>query len=748
MRGCVAWDTSYMSTIGIEGVEASILGLMRSIGVVESVLTGKGGARWRNGSRSWQGWLRERDPDENWIAPANIVWRAQDEHEISGPGVSEDIGKKPKRNLLLRVHPSAFFAVWNEIVKVAKIQRPQIMVEDLRFEVGSIEVTGPGSTEALVGALHPLVDQHAALNEARDVAHESMTDADNSDPIQEDWEDIESPSKVWSKLVSLTNPSSLPANALLAFNITDPRLRHPPRTVAIPTPEEAMNKTLVPILGSWPPDQSQQQADIYDRSKRLTASRLLASQKAINRRKGLASPGQYPTASPKDPKIPILLLASRPSSNGSTQGSWTLLLPWDCVLPVWYSLMHYPLSTGDNPRFGCLEEKQQIAFEQGETWFPGDFPGTKAGWSWEMREREYAKREWDRKPKGRRIEFASIDLGEGRKGEIGQGWACDWDRLVLGKEAADACDAARDAALHRAAEDAGLASQPTEKFNHSIASTKTSKAQSTAPMSPSSTKEPPAPPPNLQHFPASLLSSLTSPIPPTALTPIHINPLSTSHPARNARIYRLPTTSPALLERWRALASPPINHHYKQIQLHSTYPKRSGTRRKSSLPAHVRAQALAASLLQPPPTPSSDPSQNPPPKPNDPTYPPVPDEKDLIGFVTSARYHLGAGRCEAIGNVLVARALNLDIKPKETVDPNLEDAEAVGQIGGNDVMSLPRDTGMVRGGKQQGAKDRVDERSERGRDAKPAKRVKGGLCIIRESGQALGRLARWEFASC
>ena len=39
-RGCVVWDTSYMSTIGTEGVEASLVSMLRGLGVEEDMLGG------------------------------------------------------------------------------------------------------------------------------------------------------------------------------------------------------------------------------------------------------------------------------------------------------------------------------------------------------------------------------------------------------------------------------------------------------------------------------------------------------------------------------------------------------------------------------------------------------------------------------------------------------------------------------------------------------------------------------------
>ncbi len=650
MRGCVAWDTSYMSTIGVEGVGASLLGLLRSVGVEEKMLVGKGGAKWRRGTRVWEAWIRERDGEKRWIAPVLVVWcldelatedgsgptqekdaaLADDAKTANGGGPESGVDqddvvmkeitdtpkraanqqqKKPKRKLLLRVHPSAFLQVWNEILKVAKIQRPPAMVEDLRFEIGSIEVTGPGSTEALIGVLHPVQ------------ATQLVTETTAETRPDNDWVDIETPDKVWPKLTAVTNPACLPANAMLSFSVSDPRLHHPPRTVQLPN-SSTTNDALTRLLSSWPPDHTQKSPEIFDRTRRLTSSRLLASQKAINRRKGEALPGAYPDPSPKDPKIPVLLVASR-SSTISGQGTWALLLPWGCVLPVWCSLMHYPLSSGGNPRFGGLQEKSQISFEQGVPWFPGDYPGTRAGFEWEFMEREKNKQKWEKRPKGRRVEYDSVDLGHGKKGEIGMGWACDWERLFQGPPPSS--------------QDADNTQKPTSADNEeATANSCPSRASPTKPGDLSTN-----PPLAIHHLPTP--SAYPEPIPPTALAPIHLTLLTTGHPTRPARIYRLPTTNLALRGRWLALSQTPRpgKHRNAQASLFKPSPK--------DAPARIRSQQLAARLLTP------GPATNDLPKPGEKEYPPVPEEVDLIGFVTTGNYNLGDGRCECIGNVAVAK---------------------------------------------------------------------------------------------
>lgn len=703
-----------MGTIGLEGVEASLLGLLRGIGVEESMLYGKREAKWRRGTRGWDGWIRGRDGERLWISRVGIAWcfdawcaedeerageerpvdeekeakqkagfesqsgdRERNEVDSEGKDGAKKENKKPRRKILIRVHPSAFLQTWNEVLKVAKIQRPQVMVEDLRFEIGSIEIVGPGCTEALIGSLHPLRTTEPATRE------------DAKGGLEDDWEDLGSAEEVWPQLAAVTNPACLPTHAMLGFNISDPRLHYPPRTVPQRSSETAANDKLLELLSSWPPDQTQATPDMFDRTKRLTASRQLASQKAINRRKGDALPGAYPDPSPKDPKIPVLLLASRPHTHGG-QGTWTLLLPWDCVLPIWYSLMHYPLSTGGNPRFGGLEEKMQVSFEQGVPWFPGDYPGTKAGYQWELLERERKKREWERRPKGKRTEWDSLNLGEGRKGEIGLGWACDWDRLFQGPPSpagTEAADQNPSAGQEKAAKQAAKSAPPRPQDQQPE-------------QAPNETTYPPL---NIHHLPNPL--STNPAFPQTALSPVHITLITTGHPTRNARIYRLPTNKPEQRAKWLALANPPKPPKGTRYS-HPPPPL------NDNLPQHVRvAQALAARLLNGSNVASSSSSSSEKttttllPKPGEKEYPLVPDELDLIGFVTTGNFNLGEGRCEAIGNVAVARVL------------------------------VAKDHDEKGKGKEERKKEKKESDGER------------NLCIVREAGQALGRLGRWRFCA-
>lgn len=625
-RGAMAWDASYMSCISLEGSERSVQGVLKGLnvgGASDSTAPwGPKGQKWRSGTRVWQGWLYERDmfPSKP-IAPATVIWRAEgsrgNQTDTREPDVSgKPATRKDRRQVLIRVHPSAFLQLWEQVMRLAKVQKPQVVAEDLRFEIGSIEITGPGSTEALISALR-------------------VASMDGEDGEQG------SVKTTWAALSNVTNPAVLPANAMLAFDITDPRLHHPPRTLDIDPEEDPTN--LYQILTEWPCDTHQEYPGLFDRKRRLAASRALPSQKAINRRKGLADPGSYPEPLAQDPRIPVLVYpTSDPiqgkKSNRGKQASWTVLLPWKAVLPVWQSLMYYPLSTGGQVRLGGLQERRQVAFESGSAWFPGDFPGTSAGKAWEVIESAKRKKEWERRPKGKRTEWSSVSLGQGRTGEIGDGCACDWEFLAT-----------------------KLSSTQTGQDGDSEVKTL---------FQMSST------------FVRSLLEGRKPAALPTVDTSFGLATVRIVLPLRGvpspcARIYRLPVDeSPqGLRSQWLALDSSQSRGNGKADKDNRIGKPRSARGESES----AMQQKLAADLLRAPEGGASK---------TEAEHPEVPGEEDLIGFVTTGEFCLTEGKGVAIGSVLIGKVMD----------------------------------GRITGG---------DMRTNR-------------LCIVRNAGETVGRLAEWE----
>jgi len=629
IRGAVAWDTSYISTIGLEGPEKSIEGILKALGVGvaadKDVMWKSQSSKWMKGLRSLETILYER---EGWpircIGPASIIWNTP---STDAGGESTDLSHatskaKPKRKVFMRISPAGFLQLWEEVIRLARVQKPSVTVEDLRFEIGSIEITGPNATEVLVGTLWPTKHQTSGDPSANTVGN------------------------LWRTLASIANPSTLPASAIVAFECSDPRLHHPPRTVKIQNDAVSFQKCLE-VVAKWPLDDSSSPASIFDRNVRLKASRSLPSQKSINRRKGAAAPGEYPDSMPMDPSIPLLMFNTR--SQGSNQGSWTVLLPWKCVLPVWSCLMYYPLSCGGNPRFAGLLERRQISFESGAPWFPGDYPGTKAGNEWEQREAGERKTQWEKKPKGRRIEYEKLDLGQNRKGEVGRGWMCDWERLgeLIERPAS-------------AASPQSTVEEESSKPNSEMQSLgQTQKA------------------PGFYHLPRSFAQPAMTD---ESYLELHSQPLVTVRlrmitqgvPKTCARIYRLPTADPLLRQEWVSLRSTTQSKPHRKAPAY---------KKPGSAASNAEYRSYLAAKIEDPEVDSL--------KPGSANYPIVPDAVDLIGFVTSGNFNLAEGLGTGIGSIALSRVLE-----------------------------------RVHGA------DRSEQQ----------------LCIVRDAGQDIGRLARWELA--
>lgn len=598
-RGAVCWDTSYMSTIGLYGTGGSIENVLKTVKVGDWTTKGK---KWRRGTRKWDGWICA--PEGPAIAPVSLIWcveNAKGELPTTTKGKEDE-----RRKVFMRVHPSAFLQVWNQLLSLCKSQSPPVALEDLRFEIGSIEITGPGATEALRSALKPV--------------NTPASDSTAALPAEE----------TWASLLPHALPGTLPLGALFAFEISDPRLRYPPRTMTFPSSNNpSAEESLAQLLSTWPPDKTQTPASIFSRPARLSAVRQLPSQKAINRRKSLAAPGDYPARKETDPRIPVMVLASR--NSGASYGSYSLLLPWQCVLPVWYALVHYPLSTGVQPRFGGVDEMRQVAFEAGQGWFPGDFPGTQAGWEWELKERASREKAWRARPKGKRVEWDSLDLGEGRKGEVGVGWACDWAFLIHGPEDTSEKEAGNDTATQSQKEEGGeekttddkdaIASSCRPNMSH-LTSSSASALLATKSGVPKRT------------FPTSDKVTIPSSPSPSAsatensLATVRLSLLARGTPSTCARIYRLPISQPPLREKWLRLLR---QERYPRKQVDD----------EPDVPGDNSIGASAAATLA------------------------VPPEEDLIGFVTSGNFNLSLGKGTGIGCILLHRVEPLSDKERK-----------------------------------------------------------------------------------
>lgn len=643
-RGAVVWDTSYMSTIGLYGNPIGLERVLRRLGVASDACWNSSGSKWRAGSRSWSGLLsRDRGDQRCPLCPATILWNP----EGAEPKLSQG-QEGGQRQLFLRIHPAAFLQLFDELVRLTKMENPRLYVEDLRFQIGSIEITGPASTETLLSVLHPYSTSEIPLQK-----HASL----------------------FQSLNGLTNPAVLTSDAILHFSVVDPRLRYPPRRVEFSDDDEAQIK-LLEMIARWPAEDGLGPSAIFDRDARHKASSL-PSQKSIDRRKRAAAAGSYLAPTVADPPIPITLMAQRSGSSSQNQGKWIMLAPWGCILPLWHSIVHCPLVSGLNPRFGGLQEVMQVAFERGLAWFPADYLGTDAGADWELEQRRRRRRLWERRPKSKRIEWSTVDLGAGRKGELGDGFACDFE-LLFGLAKAD---------------DAAVEDQDSSDETES----KEDAGSETAENSGTNVDDESSRPPSLKLLnlvPKTTLDALlssrepASSVPPWAIFQVRIRLVGRGVVRPCARVYRLPEDrEPAagegsslpgdLGQQW--LDEGGVSSAGRG-SLSATRRTRAGGGRATtgvSGPQQLARELLAPPTAYPVPAANQERMQG---------HPLVPGPEHLIGFVTTGSFCLVEGGGAAVGSLALEKVL-----------PDLRRA-----------------------------------------------RTQAQLCVVRNAGEGVGWLARWE----
>ncbi|QIX01197.1 hypothetical protein AMS68_006714 [Peltaster fructicola] len=587
-RGTIAFDMSYMSTICLRGRYTSLLGALQMLDSDASMSQLRYSRRWAwlRGEIAITTDLYHRDAPNALIAPVTVIWCPSKELSESTSSVDLDA---LKGCLLLRVHPSAFFELWEELLRVSKTVKPAINVEDLRYELGSIELIGPAATEALLAVLKPCSDD---------------------DKI------------VLSQIDGLSNTALLPAGTVFDMEMQDPRLCQKSRKSG-----HALQPLIIQSASDAHRSIAARSGALFDRHKRVLATSSLPSQKAINRRRSEAPVDKDPPSKEKDPRIPVLLYTATSSRSAKPLNQWTLLLPWKCVLPVWYSLIYTPLSTGLQPRFGGLTELREVLLEHSLPWFPADYPATRAGQQWEMQESQRRKKDWSSHPKSKRVNWEGLELGNGQKGEVGEGWTSDWTKL------------SRTSVEH-------VDNTLTVKDSEGVDS------------------------PALRHVSVSVsqsrrqVSDSCSRLP---LIQVRIEHISRGVPQQCARIYRLPA-SPTARKLWLALHPRYQDKHYgASKRMHKT---------AANATKHEQQQQLARSLLEKP-------------KAGQPDWPACPTEDDLIGFVTAGNFDLSAGYGTAIGSIVLSAEL------------------AARKAASTSPGDLSR------------------------------------LCIVRNSGQTIGRLARW-----
>lgn len=277
--------------------------------------------------------------------------------------------------VLVRTHPLVYADYFGHVRAVAAGMGGAVV--DSRFAIGSVEVAGPAALGALAGVLHP-VDG-------------SLVGA-----------------VLWRRLSGLADVLAVPVGTTFLFSVYDPRLWGKP--IPCPLSGEASMVDCVIEAGRGAGVEAEAGVALTSSSGRTASYNNMATLRDISARKA-HSPGVLLVPTSEDSRFPVVLT--------KTSSSWTMLLPWFWVLPVWHVLVATP-----HLRLGGLRQHHQIAFEQGRAAYPADYPFLRAGFVENEMVAQELRLKWTRKPASKRVQYHLTQ-------EVGDPFKLDWRWLQL-----------------------------------------------------------------------------------------------------------------------------------------------------------------------------------------------------------------------------------------------------------------------------------------------------------------------------
>ncbi|KAF5114914.1 hypothetical protein DS838_001026 [Geotrichum bryndzae] len=329
-----------------------------------------------------------------------------------------------------------------------------------------------------------------------------------------------------NKITKLNPSISLPKNVVVTLDAKDPRFSYPPQPVRKVRSEDE----LVELITGWPENEQLlvKESALFTPDTLNESYKNQCSQKLVERRKRAAGPGQPVKTSSDDPKIPVILFKN-------TNNSWTVLLPWGWVLPVWHSLLHL-----NDVHIGGVEQEHQIAFESGRLYFPDDYPGTPAGVAAEFENSKERKDTWIRKPASKRVSYSRIKIREGKdmkRGEEGSPFKCDWKflaRVVKNAESDAAVEIEEDITAEHILEELKQVNEKETAVKPATHRLKSNKSVYECPVLPSYVRFQ-----NVLAKSGSELETETG-VDKLEIIPVRLNFVQRGSPSAPAHIYRLP----------------------------------------------------------------------------------------------------------------------------------------------------------------------------------------------------------------
>ncbi|GMG29226.1 unnamed protein product [Ambrosiozyma monospora] len=555
LKGCLAWDTSYVNTAILNchygddnGADEKIKVLKKIVGQVTNGAASRKKVM-KTGS-FWEGYFQL---DSEVLCHGQVFWNT----------VKTESGEDSTGSVLqavLRIHPSVYDQIMDYLLKeTANFEF--LTLHDCKYSIGSIKLSGPKALSSLQSLLYV---QSTSDNEQQKNSTESES------------------YKFWRQFANLNDTTTLPSNIQFAFHVDDPRLVT--RPLKTPRRKTNANDILDSIIAL---KQSPTKAidakamnNLLSFEGRYESYNKQASLKQLGRERRY-NPGVPVNATQSSRCIPVIINKSTTAStNASTKAtagvtSYEVIMPWFWIMSFWYQLMHIPhvLPAG-------LKQWHQLQFEKGVVCGAGcteDEIFTRVGYGESLIKMQENERKWLRRPVAKRVAYDKLVLGvttsggSGKQqrrhvGEVGSPFGCDWRYLQLLRGLLKTLNEFETDVAKRGNNN-GKGMMKGTRFNDKlerVINSKRSVFEAIKDIQQSDKLKQKKSNYKLEELPITLLPVKTTtadtnatvttstPPPPTAssvgqqqlqVKPIHFKCVSTGHIKDNARIYQIPSAS-------------------------------------------------------------------------------------------------------------------------------------------------------------------------------------------------------------
>lgn len=267
--------------------------------------------------------------------------------------------------ILVRVHPAVYVEVFEWVKRgapeaTADSANIALEVQDCRYSLGSIELAGPRSLEALARVVH----NNACLDGLA-----QRRDSNNTFAAGVAIGMMAPDPRVLGLRHSISRKQDQTSSPFDQM-VTGVQLGDP----------SAISRLLDPVLRS---ESYRDQLTIKELSRARSAA--------------LDAGSTMTTAE----VVPLLVTKLKSS------GNWCVIMPWFWVLPFWIELCKVSWL-----HLGGTSQNHQLNFERGRPTFPTDFPFLRDGFLESEFNRRESKRLYDRKPASHRFDFSAVEHGD------------------------------------------------------------------------------------------------------------------------------------------------------------------------------------------------------------------------------------------------------------------------------------------------------------------------------------------------